>query len=87
MEKAKPPQMTRALERAARTAWAAGREARTLHIRALETRVRESNEDYLEIKRAYEDATARMYLGFQIQMTLEAAAGISYIKSPNLDRP
>ena len=60
MEKAKPPQMVRALERAARTVWAAGREARTLHIHALEAKVRESNEMYLEAMKARKDEGAKI---------------------------
>ena len=44
----RPTSIERAINRAASVAWAAGKEARTKHIKALETQNREAHEDYLE---------------------------------------
>ncbi len=43
-----PPSIERALTRADNASWAAGKEERAKHIKALETQNREAHEDYLE---------------------------------------
>jgi len=62
----KPPAIARAIERADRARWAAGREARTKHINALETQARESDEDYREMCAKHAEQSRRLNLETQI---------------------
>ena len=76
----KPLPIQRALDRAATARWAAGKEERTKHIRALTTQVRDDSEDYLQM------AAVRLKNEAELQiMLLCSAAGFYFPFKPDQD--